>query len=178
MKPFRIFILSSIACLSAAAIAGPAGTLQGSEVTESALIEALKPGDDGTRTRSIKVLRDQPATKPGSVSLLIVFRTNSTELTPQAKSILKNVGRALNSESLAGLKFNIEGHADPRGDHEANRILSQKRAEAVRQFLSENVAVDSGRLVPIGKGDKELLNAKNPAAPENRRVTFVTMAGA
>ena len=39
--------------------------------------------------------------------------------------------------------------------------------------MMENSNINAERLTALGKGDKEPLNHKNPAAPENRRVTIV-----
>jgi flagellar motor protein MotB len=51
--------------------------------------------------------------------------------------------------------------------------LSQGRAEAVVQYLVSAQNVRPERLKAIGKGDREPLDPANPAAPENRRITFV-----
>lgn len=152
--------------------------LKGKEVTESNLIEALTP-EEGVRTRSIKIMREggtpQAPAKPAAASLLITFETNSAELTPRAKQSLDVVGRALTSNKLADFKFSIEGHADPRGEDARNLDLSQARAESVVNYLAENFKIDRSRLKPIGKGETELMNTANPAAPENRRVTIKTV---
>jgi outer membrane protein OmpA-like peptidoglycan-associated protein len=86
------------------------------------------------------------------------------------------VGQALNSEKLGDFRFAVQGHADPRGDPEANLRLSQLRAEAVRQYLVQNKHIADQRLEAVGKGDRELLNPANPTAPENRRVTIVNLS--
>jgi len=108
------------------------------------------------------------------VSLLVTFVTNSSTLTSRAQQLLDVVGRALKSEQLAGLKFTVEGHADPRGTTEHNLALSQARAESVRDYLMRAHGIAGERLVPVGKGESELLNRAQPTAPENRRVTLVT----
>ena len=41
------------------------------------------------------------------------------------------MAQALQSEALAGSRFAVEGHADPRGDARYKQELSQKRAQAV-----------------------------------------------
>jgi outer membrane protein OmpA-like peptidoglycan-associated protein len=140
--------------------------LKEGEVTEGALIEALAP----PRTRSIK------ASAPGSASLLITFETNSTRLTPPAERALDIVGGALKSERLQDRHFVIEGHADRRGRPDANQRLSAARANAVRTYLTRKHGVAEARLTAVGKGDTEPQNAADPAAPENRRVTFVGVA--
>lgn len=149
--------------------------LRGPEITESALIEALSP-EGGIRTRSFKVLRDQPgaAEEAAKASMLITFHTNSADLTPEARQSLDVVGRALTMDKLARYDFIIEGHADPRGGADFNQWLSQARAQTVREYLVQSHHIDEERLTAIGKGDRELLDKENLIAPENRRVTIVT----
>ena len=170
-------LLALAASLSLAHAADPATTmLKGKGVTESNLIDALTP-EDTVVTRSLRVQRDTPgqqAARKPSASLLITFETNSADLTPQAKKQLDVVAAALRNSKLAEYGFNVEGHADPRGAHEQNLSLSQQRAESVRAYLVSAHAIDAKRLKAVGKGDSEVLNANNPAAVENRRVTIVT----
>jgi outer membrane protein OmpA-like peptidoglycan-associated protein len=78
---------------------------------------------------------------------------------------------------LSEFRFRVEGHADPRGSHERNLVLSQGRAEAVCEYLVSNHGISRARLVSEGKGDKEPMNRENIAAPENRRVTIVNLGG-
>lgn len=172
MTTTKTFIAAMVmaACMPAAA---QSQLLQGDAITESALVDALTPPPQ-VLTRSIS--RDQAPAKPASAALLIKFETNATTLTPEAKRELAIVGQALNTKRLADFKFVIEGHADPRGSAEGNRRLSEGRAAAVRQYLVQVQGVSEDRLQAMGKGDTEPLNVKNPAAPENRRVTFVNMS--
>lgn len=179
-------------CLSAQAQT----LLKGKDLSEKNLIEALSPpaaapadaaeGEE-VRTRSIRVMRDQPSdkaleqfAKPAppkqtSASVLITFVTNSSELTDRARSSLDVVGRALQADRLASFKFAIEGHADPRGNHDDNLRLSQSRADSVVAYLADQHRISRDRLKPIGKGDTELFNSRQIDAPENRRVTIVTL---
>lgn len=159
--------------------------LKGSQVTESALIDALaidgpaEPGADA-KTRGFR-----PAAKPGATarpagtaagkaSLLITFPTNSSDLTGETRTTLDTLARALQSDALAGFSFKVEGHADPRGDAERNKVLSQARAESVAAYLVSKHSILPERLAAVGKGSAEPLNAARPDAPENRRVTIVT----
>lgn len=154
----------------------PTTVLKGKAVTENNLIDALTP-EEPVVTRSLRVQRDTPgqqAARKPSASLLITFETNSADLTPQAKKQLDVVAAALRNNKLAEYGFNVEGHADPRGLHDANLSLSQQRAESVRNYLISAHSIDAKRLKAVGKGDSEVLNAKDPSAVENRRVTIVT----
>jgi outer membrane protein OmpA-like peptidoglycan-associated protein len=152
--------------------------LRGKDVNEASLIEALTP-ERNFRTRSIRVSpstdRAAPEKRAAAASMLITFETNSAELKPQAKKMLDTLGRAMTSDKLSNFSFAIEGHADPRGGEQANLDLSQKRAEAVVGYLTENHRIDASRLRPIGKGQSELFNRSQIDAPENRRVTVKTL---
>jgi outer membrane protein OmpA-like peptidoglycan-associated protein len=169
----------------------PPKVLEDNQVTEKNLLDALTPTAEeleGIRTRSLRVgpasgqvagtqagaAAVAPAAQRRDVSLLVTFITNSAALTNRAQQLLDVVGRALKSDQLAALKFTVEGHADPRGNHQANLALSQARAESVRKYLIATHGIEDGRLFAVGKGDKELLNKATPTAPENRRVTLVT----
>ena len=179
----RVAVLSALALApvlsmaQAAPAAAPTTVLKGKSVTEGNLVDALVP-DDTVVTRSLKVQRDgatgQQAARKPSASLLITFETASATLTPQAKKQLDVVAAALSNDKLAEYNFNVEGHADPRGDHTGNLTLSQQRAEAVREYLVSVKKIDPKRLKAQGKGDADVLNKSNPAAEENRRVTIVT----
>jgi OmpA-OmpF porin, OOP family len=155
--------------------------LKGAQVTESALIDALAiepPEAASGATRGFRAAKraDGSAPKPGAgkASLLITFATNSAELTADSQNLLNTLAKALQSDALAGFSFKVEGHADARGDADANRKLSQLRAESVAQYLVKNYGLLPERLTPIGRGADEPMNKMRADAPENRRVTIVT----
>ena len=99
--------------------------LKGSDLTESALIDALTPR---AGTRNLAREPSRAASQNPAASILITFETNSTELTSQAKDQLDTVGRALASNRLSEFTFLLEGHADVvfgsrfKGAH-AQRVL-------------------------------------------------------
>jgi outer membrane protein OmpA-like peptidoglycan-associated protein len=64
----------------------------------------------------------------------------------------------------------IEGHADPTGTHEGNMVLSQKRAEFVRDFLVSG-GIDQSRLEVMAYGDTRLRYGR--ADRRNRRAAIV-----
>ena len=153
--------------------------LKGSEVTEVELLDALTPLPPGTVARGILVETNRKKTAPSSrqrpsASLLITFDTNSSALSTNARDQLDVVAGALKNERLQGYAFQVEGHADPRGNADDNLALSQQRADSVRSYLIEAHAIAADRLSAVGKGDLEPLIPSVPAAPENRRVTIVT----
>jgi OOP family OmpA-OmpF porin len=158
--------------------------LKGAQVTEDALVDALAieaPEVTGGVTRGFR-----PAARPGEAapkapkpgagkaSLLITFGTDSADIGGETQTVLDTLARALQSDSLAGFSFKVEGHADARGEPEHNQRLSQQRAEAVAAYLVDKHGILPERLSAIGKGASEPLNKQRSDAPENRRVTIVT----
>jgi OmpA-OmpF porin, OOP family len=143
---------------AAASMERDAQVLRGGDVTVESIVENLKP----LKTRAMR----QP--------LLITFETGSSKLTPQSRATLDKVGQALKTDTLAGLDFIVEGHADPRGGDRVNQPLSLARAKSVCVYLTQEQQIDPHRLGSVGKGSSELLNTEDVTAPENRRVTIVT----
>ena len=154
------------------------------DVNEQSVTRALEPDEpsDNIVTRGF-VLSNQapssaprpaPARKPAA-QLLITFASNSATLTDSAKVALDKVAEALQSEKLAAYRFRVEGHADPRGPADVNMKLSEDRAAAVVDYLTQKDGIAAERLSSLGKGSSDPLNKRNPAAPENRRVTIITV---
>lgn len=110
--------------------------------------------------------------KSGSqVALPITFALNSAILESAAYTNLRQMALAMKSDALSSCKFVVEGHTDASGGASLNLQLSKKRAYAVREFLV-SMAINSSRLVPVGKGEAEPLPKRDPQAAENRRVQF------
>lgn len=80
------------------------------------------------------------------------------------------------SKHYAGAKLTVEGFADPAGSVEYNLALSQRRAESVRQYLT-NRGMDPSLVGAVGYGKSRLVNRyasrDMPGALLNRRVVFV-----
>ena len=119
-----------------------------------------------------------PAGVP-AVSITVNFATGSATLTPQAAGALGSLGQALASAELAPYRFRIEGHTDTVGDARQNMALSQRRAEAVRDFLNKRYGLAPGRLLATGLGESQPLvpTADQTPEPTNRRVQVLNLGG-
>ncbi|NME72253.1 OmpA family protein [Flammeovirga aprica] len=71
------------------------------------------------------------------------------------------------------LNVEISGHTDNIGSQEYNLDLSQKRAEAVTNYLIKN-GIDASRLKAVGYGEKKPIADNNTelGRKENRRIEF------
>ena len=106
----------------------------------------------------------------------ITFEYNSAKLTSAAIPVLRNLGKALISPQLKGSTFIIEGHTDAKGSADYNQRLSDRRADAVKQFLIAEYHIPAKDLVPVGYGKRKLKDPDDPFGAENRRVRVVNVA--
>ena len=103
----------------------------------------------------------------------VLFASGKSELLPAAQAKLTEVAKAL-TEQDPDSKMVVEGHTDSQGTAAANQDLSQKRAQAVRDYLvTRGIAGDRvtaqgfGPTRPIGE------NTSAEGRANNRRVEIV-----
>ncbi len=99
----------------------------------------------------------------------VVFATGSNVLTADARQRLDRVVEGLTQQPQ--LKAEVAGYTDSRGNAEANRQLSQRRAEAVVTYLVEK-GIAGERLSARGYGQDNPIasNANEAGRQRNRRV--------
>lgn len=85
-------------------------------------------------------------------------------------SKLKNVIGA-----FPGSRLIVEGHTDSHGSDAANYALSQRRADAVKQYLLANMRLDASNLTAIGYGETKPVanNETRVGRAKNRRIDVV-----
>jgi len=123
------------------------------------------------------------AATPGSAQDFVVnvgdrvfFETDSTELTPQARSTLDKQAQWLSQYNRYA--FTIEGHADERGTREYNIALGARRAQVTRDYLIAR-GVDGSRMRTISYGKERPVAVCNDIScwSQNRRAVTVLNAG-
>ncbi|MBL8882364.1 MAG: OmpA family protein [Hyphomicrobium sp.] len=107
----------------------------------------------------------------------VTFELNSSAITQEAKPILDALGQALARADLKGNRIIIAGHTDRTGSWSYNKDLSQRRAEAVAKYLSENYGLDPQNLYSVGYSYDKLKNQSQPNNAENRRVEVINGGG-
>ena len=136
------------------------------------IIRTIKP-----RTRGITFRESNP--NVGRIDLpAIQFEFDSDRLTPSALEQLRELSKALVSTTLQPSSFSIQGHTDSTGTREYNRLLSQRRARAVKRYLAEYAGVAGSRLVEVGLGEDYPIPGLQASDDRNRRVEIVNLGGA
>ena len=109
----------------------------------------------------------------------VLFVTDQATLLPAARTSLDSVVAALKGVTPETGKVVIEGHTDSTGARGYNLELSQKRAQAVRDYLVSH-GVPGDLLTTQGLGpDRPVANNRSPEGrANNRRVEIVIPSGA
>lgn len=110
-----------------------------------------------------------------SIDLEVNFEYGSATLTPDARLMLDNLGKALSDPKLKTSRFLVAGHTDAAGGDAYNKTLSKRRAQAVADYLTKDHGVEANRLQVDGFGRNKLLDNSNPLSAMNRRVQVANL---
>lgn len=103
----------------------------------------------------------------------ILFESGKAILKAASKPILDQVALQILAHPEI-IMVRIEGHTDSYGDANANLMLSQERAEEVRQYLiGRGIAPDRLQAEGFGESVPIASNATRAGRSKNRRVDFV-----
>ena len=101
-------------------------------------------------------------------NLSVTFDLDSATLTASAIENLDQFAIALKDPLFATVALSIDGHTDARGSDPYNMSLSERRAQAVADYLGSK-GIDITKFVVRGFGRSQPLTA-DPFDPANRRV--------
>jgi outer membrane protein OmpA-like peptidoglycan-associated protein len=101
----------------------------------------------------------------------VLFASGKSTLLPPAQKSLADVAKALKEEKRT---ITIVGHTDAVGDEQKNEVLSQKRADAVRTYLTTH-GVPAEQIQSEGVGEAQpIADNKTPTGrANNRRVEII-----
>lgn len=149
-------------------VGGVAGNVIGRKMDKQAKdIKTTLPGAEVERVgEGIKVTMKES---------MVNFGFDSANLTATAKTNLDKLAQVLVSNPDTNI--NIYGHTDSKGSDTYNLSLSEKRANAVKSYLTSK-GVASNRIFAMGRGEAEPVasNDTDAGRAENRRVEFAITA--
>jgi outer membrane protein OmpA-like peptidoglycan-associated protein len=102
----------------------------------------------------------------------VLFDFNKYTLKPEARERLARISGIV--LAYPDLKLQIEGYTDSIGSDEYNQTLSEKRAEAVRDYIvSSSVPINNVSAQGMGKADPVADNSTAAGRKLNRRVEMI-----
>ncbi|MFA4827655.1 MAG: OmpA family protein [Thermodesulfovibrionales bacterium] len=125
-----------------------------------------------TALAAIAAVKEEERGLVVTLSGSVLFRSGKSALLSSAQVKLDQVANALLSVRARNLI--VEGHTDSQGSESYNQGLSQRRAEAVRDYLVQR-GYPSDRIQARGKGEGNPIadNASPEGRANNRRVEII-----
>ena len=98
------------------------------------------------------------------------FPVGQAQIRPESFGLLTKLQRVLREFPTDPIE--ISGHTDSRGNDQVNQALSERRADAVRQYLIANMALPEVQISSIGYGENQPLASNETTAgrAKNRRI--------
>jgi len=108
--------------------------------------------------------------KEVSITLNVPFANNSSQVNDTMSADIQRLADFMNTYKNSSVV--IEGHSSIVGDDKYNLVLSQKRADAIKNVLINKFTIDASRLSAKGFGETQLISKGNTPADHklNRRV--------
>ncbi|NGM49855.1 OmpA family protein [Caulobacter sp. 602-2] len=106
----------------------------------------------------------------------VKFPTDQDALSPEAEQRLADFAAKLKEENK-NVYLEIQGYTDATGEAGYNEKLGQRRADAVRKFLSrQGVALNRMATISYGAEDPVAPNETTEGRAQNRRVVIMVLA--
>ena len=113
---------------------------------------------------AVNQMEGKPECRDAGVT--VSFTTGSVDLDTNAHGALNGVATWMKADSKRSL--HLHGYADTTGNSEANLVLSQKRADAVKDYLVAQ-GVDASQIMTVGRGE----DVADQLPANGRTVTFL-----
>ena len=105
----------------------------------------------------------------------VVFDQDSSLIRPASYQTIGSIADALTDPKLRPYRYLIVDHVESAGRRDHNLILSQRRAESIRDVLVNTFKVSPKRLQALGLGEEQLQDVNRPASPANARVLLIAV---
>jgi outer membrane protein OmpA-like peptidoglycan-associated protein len=106
----------------------------------------------------------------------IQFDPDTPVVRPDSYETVGRIADAMVQSTMLPYTFLIVGHIESNGRRENNVILSQRRADSIRDILVNTFKISTKRLQTVGLGEEQLLDPARPTAPVNQQIQIMTVA--
>lgn len=134
-----------------------------------------KPLEKPERFPKLKMVPPVPSIEANSLLITldsgILFDVDKYDVRPEAEEVLKNLAIVLKEADIKA--FEIDGHTDSDAGDKHNQILSENRANAVKNFLTSQGITAEITIKGYGKTRPIASNDTPEGKQKNRRVEIV-----
>ena len=151
----------------------PPAAPQGNTAPPMATAEpATNPKPDDDPTKSQIRISDEIKRACGISDAEAYFAFDSANVRPSDKAVLQKLSKCFADGPLKGRQMRLVGHADPRGESEYNMVLGGKRADNVKNYLTQEGLPD-GQVSTTSRGELDAVGTDESSWSEDRRVDVV-----
>ena len=141
---------------------------------KSTEVEA-KPLEKPEKFPKLKMVPPVPSIEANSLLITldsgILFDVDKYDLRPEAEEVLKNLAIVLKEADIKA--FEVDGHTDSDAGDKHNQILSENRANAVKNFLTSQGITAEITIKGYGKTRPVASNDTPEGKQKNRRVEII-----
>ena len=140
------------------------------KITERSKMRGKNEPEPAKRPLIVPELKDLP-----TFNLAIQFDVDTPIILPDSYETIGRLADALVNAPLLPYTFLIVGHTDANGRREANAILSQRRADAIRDVLVNTFKISNKRIQSLGLGEEQFIDQARPTSPVNLQIQVLTL---
>src|SRR5690242_1992010 len=140
------------------------------KISERSKMRGKNEPEPAKRPLIVPELKDLP-----TFNLAIQFDVDTPIILPESYETVGRLADALVNAPLLPYTFLIVGHMDSNGKREANVILSQRRADALRDVLVNTFKISNKRISSLGLGEEQFIDQAHPTSPVNLQIQIVTL---
>jgi OmpA-OmpF porin, OOP family len=112
---------------------------------------------------------------PATFNVAIAFDVDTPIILPESYETVGRIADAMVNAPLLPYTFLIVGHTESNGNRQANVILSQRRADAIRDVLANTFKISSKRVVSLGVGEEQFIDQAHPTSAVNQQIQIITI---
>lgn len=149
------------ALLAATAVpvySGPEAVTPAEPVVEAETVAGSKPMPEPP----------QPIIGPRPLQVNVYFNNASSRLTHETLVILTQASSQLANERVNSVK--VSGFASAVGNSDYNQVLSERRANAIAQYIRDNWRLTGDKVSVVAHGEDRLVNGSQTNNSRDRRV--------
>jgi len=199
MRPSGFSIAGAAIALSIALLAGAASAQTAAPPTRDDIVGKLNHFEEAAevdlpalKAQVMERAKTRIKNDPGPVNRALIapdlaklpafnaqiqFDADTPIIQPSSYQTVGRIADALVHSSLLPYTFLIVGHVESNSKtREANAILSQRRADAIRDVLVNTFKISTKRLHPIGLGEEQFLDRAKPTSAVNGQLQILTYA--
>ena len=135
------------------------------------------------RTRGVGPVKPQQpslALPQPAVTLNVLFPPNSDTLPSTSYAEVDKLGMVLSWPQYADYRIQLAGHTDNQGSERKNQVLSERRVQSIKSYLTQHFHIAPERVQTVGFGSTKPIapNDTPEGRAKNRRVEVVNLGRA